>query len=384
MSKKAWIGLGVVAVLLAGTVILAEFTRSTDRFVKIGAILPLTGDAAQYGKACQRGMDLAIEQLNAQDNTNGKALSIVYEDSQAVPATAVSAMNKLIAVDRVKLITGDMFSATTLAIAPIAQREGVVLISPTASAQAVPMTGDHVFSIYPSDAYDGEFLGKSMHKLWPSFSRVAIVYAQAEAMVTCKDAFRAAIEGAGIEITTDDGIPPGTRDLSTVVTRIASGKPQVVLCALYLPEMAVLLKEAATQRLALQFLGISTCYDPKLFDLAGNAAEGLVFSAPFFDVESGDPGVKDFVSAYEFHYGEKPDVWAAYGYDVVRIAAKGIRSSEGEPGSLYSHIASISGFHGATGTTSFNPDGSVTKQMRLLKAVVPSRSFTPVSETGGK
>lgn len=234
MSKNAWIGVALVAVaVLVGIILFVVATHQGQaNVVKIGAILPLTGDAAQYGKACQRGMDFAAEQLNARNDANGKTLSIVYEDSQAVPTAAVSAINKLIAVDGVKLVIGDMFSSTTLAIAPIAQRKHIVLISPTASAQAISRTGDHVFSIYPSDAYDGEFLGNSMHRLWPNFSRVAVVYTQAEAMVTCKDAFTVAIKDAGIEITSENGIPPGTRDLSTVVARIAGGKPQAVFCAL--------------------------------------------------------------------------------------------------------------------------------------------------------
>lgn len=148
--------------------------------------------------------------------------------------------------------------------------------------------------------------------------------------------------------------------------------------------MAVLLRDAARQGMSAQFIGISTCYDPKLFDLAGKDADGLVFSAPFFDIASGDPEVKAFVSGYEHRYGEKPNVWAAYGYDVVCIAAKGIHLSEGEAGQMCTTIASISGFRGATGTTSFNSDRSVTKQMRLLRAVASSRTFIPVSENPGK
>lgn len=385
MKRNVLIG-AIVAMLVAAVIVLAFVIRPAQsrESIEIGAILPLTGDAAQYGKACQRGIDLAIEQLNAEGGVNGRELRVIYEDSQAVPTAAVSAVNKLIAVDGVKLVVGDMFSSTTLAIAPIAQKKGVVLISPTASAQAVPQTGDHVFSIYPSDAYDGQFLGHATRRLWPDISRVAIVYAQAEAMVTCKEAFKAVIKGSEIEITSENGIPPGTRDLSTIATRIAGGRPQAIFCALYLPEMAALLRDTARQGMKAQFLGISTCYDPKLFDLAGKDAEGLVFSAPFFDVDSSAADVKTLVSKYERRYGERPNVWAAYGYDVVGIAAQGIRLSEGDPATLNSAIASISGFRGATGTTSFNSDGSVTKQMRLLKAVVSSRAFSPVSQSSKK
>ena len=123
MSKKTWAAIAIIALLMpVGIIVFKAVTRQGQaNIVKIGAILPLTGDAAQYGKACRCGMDLAVKQLNAQGGVLGKTLCIIYEDSQAVPSTAVSAINKLIAVDGVKLIIGDMFSSPTLAIAPIGQ-----------------------------------------------------------------------------------------------------------------------------------------------------------------------------------------------------------------------------------------------------------------------
>ena len=379
MKKRRSTVATVTALVIIAAVVLILVTKRRQllngQAIRIGVILPLTGDAAQYGKACQRGVTLAIEQLDTKGGVLDRELRVIYEDSQAIPKAAVSSINKLISLDRVHVVVGDMFSSTSLAIAPIAQESRVVLISPTASSGSVPRTGDHVFSIYPSDAYDGQFLGNELIRRWSDSSRVAIVYAQAEAMVTCKDAFRSAIKNAGFEVTSEDGVPPGTPDLSTVATRVAGGRPQVVFCALYLPELAALLREAARQGLTAKFVGVSTCYDPSLFELAGKDADGLIFSAPFFDVGSSAVEVTAFVSAYEHRFGEKPNVWGAYGYDVIRIAARGLELADGDLSRLPQALAGISGFPGATGTTSFNPDGSVVKDMRLLRADFSSRTF---------
>lgn len=70
---------------------------------------------------------------------------------------------------------------------------------------------------------------------------------------------------------------------------------------------------------------VSSFYDPKIFELAGTAAEGVVFSAPFYDPESQDAFIKNFVDRYHERYREIPNVWSAYGYDVVRVAAQAIK-----------------------------------------------------------
>lgn len=98
--------------------------------VVIGAILPLTGGAAPYGVGLKKGVDLALDQVNKNGGINGHRLLIVVEDSQADPAKAVSAFNKLRSINAVPMVLGDMFSAGTLAIAPIAERNKIVILSP--------------------------------------------------------------------------------------------------------------------------------------------------------------------------------------------------------------------------------------------------------------
>ena len=378
MRIKSFLALtGLAAIAATSLLSCKPQGPSASHPIHVGVVLPLTGDAAQYGKALQAGADLAIEQINAAGDTNAQKLVLTYEDSKAEPTAAVSAVNKLIGADHVQLVIGDMFSSTTLAIAPIAQRNRVVLVSPTASAEAVPRVGDYIFSIYPSDAYDGQFLAEAIQTLWPDSTRVAIIYAQAEAMITAKDAFKKKLQGSRFQVVSEQAVPPGTKDLSSAVTTIQPADPQIVFIAAYLPETATFLRQAAQQGLKGKFVGISTCYDPKLFELAGAAANELIFSAPFFEADSTSPQVAPFVAAFKQSYGKAPDVWAAYGYDVVKIVAHALEKSGGDSEQLRRAIASTSNYQGATGTTSFTPDRGVNKELRLLKADASSRAFVP-------
>lgn len=376
MSKKIWVGI-VVVVLVTITLFIIKNDNQHEDFIKIGAILPLSGDAATYGKALQKGMELVVIEINSGGAVLDKPIAIVYEDSGADPKTAVSAINKLINADKVPLIIGDMFSSTTLAIAPIAQKNRVVLISPTASAQAVPAVGDYIFTIYPSDAYDGEFIGEHLVQLWPEVQRVAVVFVQAEAMITCKEAFKLAAR-QHVQIVIEEVIPPESRDLSLLIPNLIKSKPDAVFVAAHMPETTLLIRQARERGMQSRFIGISTCYDPQIFELGGNVIDELVFSAPYFDTENQSSKVTTFVTDFEKMYNEKPNVWAAYGSDVVKIASAAFsKASSGMP--LRDAVAETHDFDGLTGNTTFKPDRTVWKELRLMKVDVNSKSFKPVS-----
>lgn len=126
--------------------------------IKIGVIFPLTGDAAIWGQNDKEGADLATEEINNPGGITGKKIRLIYEDSQANPGMGVSAFKKLIEVEKVPAVIGDIASSVTLAIAPIAQEKRVVLLSPGATAPKLSEAGPYFFRIWNSDAEEGEKL----------------------------------------------------------------------------------------------------------------------------------------------------------------------------------------------------------------------------------
>lgn len=92
--KKTWIwvfSLAVIALLIV--LAITESTKQNE--IEIGAILPLTGQSAQYGKWIQQALELGRKQINESGGINGKKLVIAYEDDQADPTMAANAMWKL-------------------------------------------------------------------------------------------------------------------------------------------------------------------------------------------------------------------------------------------------------------------------------------------------
>ena len=130
---------------------LAKFQGS----YKIGVMLPLTGDAAAVGLPEQRGVKIAIDEMNAKGGINGRKLEAIYEDSKCNPKDGNAAAQKLVNIDKVKVIIGGTCSGETLGASPITEANKVILISPSATSPDITKSGDFVFRLAPSDAYAG-------------------------------------------------------------------------------------------------------------------------------------------------------------------------------------------------------------------------------------
>ena len=121
--------------LLAGAFVLslASCARSTNEGTqeehRIGAILPLTGGAALYGKWIQEGINVAVTHLEQQHP--GHRFRVIYQDDQNQPDRSINALNKLISFNNVPVIIGGV---TSTCAAPIAQSKSTVLVSTSASA----------------------------------------------------------------------------------------------------------------------------------------------------------------------------------------------------------------------------------------------------------
>lgn len=340
--------------------------------IKIGVIAPLTGDAAVYGSALKKGLDLAEEEINRTGGIKGKKIFLIYEDSQADPKSAISAFNKLTSLNNVSAIVGDMFSSTTLSIAPLAQKNKIVLLSPTASSEKVPKTGDFVFSIYPSDSYDGKFVGNFTSSSLQKKTAV-VMFVQADAMVSVKNAFMETFRELGGKVLLDEGYAPKTDDFRSILTKIKSVKPEVIFIPGYLEETAKIVTQAKEIGIESQFITISTAYDEKLFSLATNASEGLILSAPFYEQTSKQPEIVAFQEAFKKKYGEMPNVWAAYGYDSLNIIISAINNSISSNIPLNVALGKLKNFSGVTGDTTLSNERMVEKQLRIM--IVKDNTF---------
>ena len=128
----------------------------------IGVMDALTGVAEAYGDPLLKSKLLAMEEINAAGGINGRKLELIVEDSKCAAQDAITAYNKLTDVDGVKIILGTTCSGAMLGIAPLAEKEGVVLLSPSATSPDIAGAGDYIFRTAINDLQLGIDTGNTL------------------------------------------------------------------------------------------------------------------------------------------------------------------------------------------------------------------------------
>ena len=119
----------------------------------------MTGDAGEYGMKGRKAIELAVEQINNSGGVNGKNVEANFEDSKADPSTGVTAIQKMISVDKVSAVIGDIVSSVSIPAAVVAEKNKVVMIAPTSSAPALTNAGVFIYRVWPSDLLEGSSAG---------------------------------------------------------------------------------------------------------------------------------------------------------------------------------------------------------------------------------
>ncbi len=321
---------------------------------KVGAILPLTGDLAVYGRNIQRGMELAVDEINAQGGINGKMLKVVYEDDGGRSVSTISAMNKLIDLDRVPAVIGAVTSSNSLAIAPIAVERGVVMISPTSTSPKLAGFKEYVFRVIASDRLQGVKLAEVALSM--GYREAAVFYINNDYGLGLKDAFVEAYKQKGGKILMAESHEEGSKDFRTELTKIKGSGARAVVVVGYSKEASIFLRQGKELGLGVQWIASEGLKTGELIDLAGDATEGMVATYP--GSTAGSPVYDSFREAYFNRYNEEPPIFSDYGYDALKVLAMAIRDGGYDPKGIKDALRKLR-YEGATGTKAFDERGDI-------------------------
>jgi len=358
--KKIWFIIGIIIITLAIVLIITQ-TKKEQGEIKIGAILPLTGDAALYGQNTKKGIDLKVAQINESGGIQGKKILVLYEDSKALPADGVAAIKKLAEINKVTVIIGDVVSSVTLAIAPIAEKNKVVVLSPISSAPAITNAGDYIFRIIQSDTYGGKVAAYFAIKD-QGWHYLAVLYINNDFGVGLRNSFSMTVKELGGKIVSNEAYEQDSRDFRTQLAKIKKSNPEAIYLVGYreTPQILIQAKEIG---LKAKFLGTGLMEDPKVVEVAKAAAEGVFYTQNQYTSDSPEPKVREFVKAFKDRYGSKPDIIAAYGYESMNVLHYAMTRSKLTSDSIKEELYKIKDFEGITGKISFDENGDIIQPM---------------------
>lgn len=332
--------LGVVAAITAVTLFLVFKNPSPDRSrLKIGVLTILSGEASAYGTHTRQGLDLALAEM--QD----PPFELVYKDTKADPMEAVRVFKEL-QREGVSVIIGPFTSTECRQVGPEAVRSKIALVTSSATADQLSEIGEYMFMMLPPNSRQGadqaEFALKKL-----SLKKAAILYRQNPYGETLRASFATTFREGGGATVADIGFPDGEENFRDRLKEIAKTKPDVLFIPAHDADTGRILRQAKEVNFpSVRFLGCDGSMSPTTLELAGDAAEGAIFS----NVASVSPTFDD---AFRKAYKAEPNPYAASAYDTLKILANMVKDGAKTGEDFQKRLVALPGLEGASGNTKF-------------------------------
>lgn len=244
--------------------------------VKIGSILPMSGDASAYGVEMKRALDYRIAEMNADAEKNGYKVELIVEDGKCNGSDAVNAFQKLTDIDGVKFIIGGGCSSESLGIAPLLAEKKVLALSAFSSNPEVEGKSPYLFSLSYSDKLVGEGLTAEVAK----YKKVALISEQQDYTQGIKKIVEATLKEKypDVQIVANEEFAKGATDFRTLLDKVKSSGAEVVLLN---PNVGVtaetLLKQIAEIKdWKVNYVTQFAYLNDKILSIAPETAEGML------------------------------------------------------------------------------------------------------------
>ena len=331
---------------------------------KVGVMLPLTGDAAAYGLPIQKAIKIAFDEINAKGGVNGAKLDPIYEDSKCNPKDGNAAAQKLVNVDKTKVIIGGVCSGETLGAAPITEAAKVVLISPSATSPDITKAGDFVFRVAPSDAFAGEVAAEYAFNTMGA-RKAAVVSETTDYAQGLRNVFKARFTELGGQIVVDETYNPEDTDFRTQATKVKVASSDVIYLLPQAPAKGLLLiKQLREAGVTGQLLTAEVLMGRNTVAENGADMEGLIGIEQKFDEKN--PKAAGMVAKYKEQTNEEP-AYMSGGYDIVYLIADAITKNGYDGEKIKMYLYGVKDYDGAVGRITMDENGDPIMEYSILQ-----------------
>ncbi|MBI4866842.1 MAG: ABC transporter substrate-binding protein [Candidatus Wallbacteria bacterium] len=347
----------------------APFTlaRAEGETIKIGAVLPLTGGIAAFGMESKDGIELAVEEINAAGGVLGKKVEVLVEDDKGDPADTTNAVSKLINTDKVVALLGSVASSCTLAGAPVANSAKVPMVTHNSTNDKVTQVGEFIFRTCFIDSFQGATSAYVAAKIIKAKTAALITDVNSDYSKGLGEAFVAKFKELGGTITSEVSYQQNDVNFSSQLTKLKGTPADVVFIPGYYTEVALILKQAKQLKIGSVFLGADGWDDPKLLELAAEAADGT-YIVTHYSPDQKSPEVEKLLKAYQAKFKRDPAVTDALAYDSMYVIADALkRAGKVDSLALRDALAATKDLKGATGTITINKERNADKAAIVLK-----------------
>lgn len=366
--------LGLAATSLAGA---GCGTKSND--IPVGAFLSLSGSDATFGTDTRDGIELAVEQLNAEGGIKGKKVKVLYEDNKSTTQEASQKVRQLIDRDKVVAVLGEVASSRTIAGGLIANTKKIPLVTPSSTAVEVTEGREYVFRVCFTDDQQGKVAARYVKNELKKM-RAGVFYAAQDTYSSgLAKSFRDEFKKLGGEVVVDKGYQKGESNFRTYLSELKGANPDILFVPNYYNEMVLIARQAKEAGIpGSMFFGGDGWDSSNLVEGAGKELEGAFFTNHYApDVPW--PNSKKFLEAYRTKYKHEPTSLAAQGYDAAAVLFDAMkRAPEVAPEAIRAALATTKDFPGATGTLSMDANRNANKPIVVVQ--IKDRKFNYASQ----
>lgn len=342
---------------------------------KIGAIISVTGANAPLGDPEKKTLEMLVEKINKAGGVDGHKIELIIEDDESDASKAVAAVNKLIKVDKVVAIIGGTGTGPSMAIKPVVTSSKVPFMCLAAGDSITATDSKWVFrapaknSLAADKALD--YIDKTL-----KVKKIAILY---DSNPFGQDGFNQIQKEApkkGMTIVAQEKYETTAADVTAQLTTIKAANPDVVLVWGTNPVPAKAAQTMKQLGMTMPFIGSHGIANATFLQLAGDAANGVVFPAGKILIPDSitnaaqKKAVTTFVSDYKAKYNGNPNTFAGHAYDGLYILVDALKKAGSDQDKLRTAIEKTNGFAGPDGVYKYsatNHDGLTISDLIMIK-----------------
>ncbi|MCJ7497246.1 MAG: ABC transporter substrate-binding protein [candidate division Zixibacteria bacterium] len=314
-----------VVILGLASILFLSCAKKEDVII-LGEFGSLTGGTATFGKSTQKGIEMAVEEINKAGGIEGRLVKILVEDDQSKPEEAATVVKKLVNQDKVLIVLGEVASSRSLAGAPICQEGKVPMITPSSTNPKVTQVGDYIFRVCFLDPFQGEVMAKFARNSLKVSKAAILKDIKNDYSVGLAQYFAETFKKLGGAVITEESYSEGDIEFRAQLTALKAKNPEVIFIPGYYTEVGLITRQARDLGINVPLIGGDGWDSPRLIEIGGKALENTYYSNHYAP-EDPKPEVQKFISDYKAKYNEIPDAMAPLGYDAARIAFDAIKRS---------------------------------------------------------
>jgi branched-chain amino acid transport system substrate-binding protein len=340
--------------------------------IKVGLVVPLTGDVKTFGESARNGAMLAIEEVNAAGGINGRKIDVVATDDKNDPTETGNAGSKLIDMDRVVVVIGSVSSKCSVPLSDKCQSAKIPMITPTSTNPKVTVgedgkRKDYVFRACFIDPFQGTVGARFASESLKAKTAAVMYDVGNDYSKGLADYFKAAFEKNGGKVTAFESYAKDDVDFSALLTKVKQSSPDVLFLPDYYNKVGLIAKQARQLGIAATFLGGDGWDSPEMAKIAGDAINGGYFTN-HYSPDDPRPEVQEWVAKYQAKYGQKPDALATLGYDAGLLLIQALKNApNAKPEEIKTALGAIKDFPCVSGRITFDEWGNPIKSAAVLE-----------------